>query len=76
VSEILEAVAVLVINWRVGLTVFGSIVVAIFLASTLPWFSSAYGVGLVLVSLGVGMQGAADAASPQSKQDEESRERQ
>jgi hypothetical protein len=63
-DTIIEAVTVLVINWRIGLSVVSSFAGAVFLASALQWFTGAYGIGFVLVSLGAGMlwQGSADAA--------------
>ena len=72
-GEIVEALALLVIKWRIGLSVLGSIIAAIFLASAIPWFSGAYGIGLVLVSFGAGLlwQGAAEAGRPPGKKSSE-----
>ena len=73
-GEIVEALAQLVMRWRVGLAVLVSTGIAIFLASALQWFSGAYGIALVLFSLGAGMlwQGSVDAASRSSTQAEKS----
>jgi hypothetical protein len=62
-DTIVETAAMLVVNWRIGLLLFGSLVAAVFLASTLQWFTGAYGIGLVLVGFGSGMvwQGSPNA---------------
>jgi hypothetical protein len=76
-GEIVEAFALLVIKWRIGLSVLGSIIAAVFLASALPWFSGLYGIGLVLVSFGAGLlwQGSAEAAQPARSRGRESSEK-
>ena len=76
-GEIVEAVALLVMNWRIGVSVLGSIIAAVFLASAIPWFSGLYGIALVLVSFGAGLlwQGSAEAAQPARPRGKESGEK-
>jgi hypothetical protein len=75
-GEIVEALALLVIKWRIGLSVLGSTIAAILLASAIPWFSGLYGIGLVLVSFGAGLlwQGSAEAGRPAAKKSSEKHE--
>jgi hypothetical protein len=72
-GEIIDTLALLVIKWRIGLTVLGSIIAAIFLASAIPWFSGLYGIGLVLVSSGAGLlwQGSAESGQAPGKKSSE-----
>ena len=72
-GEIVEALALFVIKWRIGLSVLGSIIAAVFLASAIPWFSGLYGLGLVLVSFGGGLlwQGSAESGPPPRKKSSE-----
>ena len=76
-GEIVEAIALLVIKWRIGLSVLGSIVAAVFLASAIPWFSGLYGIALVLGSFGAGLlwQGSAEAAQSARSRGKESGEK-
>jgi hypothetical protein len=61
-DALIDLFMVLVLHWRLGLSVFGSTALAIFLAAALPWFTGAFGLALVVVSVGVGLlwEGAAD----------------
>jgi hypothetical protein len=76
-DTVVGAVAMLIVNWRIGLLTFGSLAAAVFLASTLQWFTGAYGIGLVLVSFGAGMlwQGSAKAVSSEDRAASESKTR-
>jgi hypothetical protein len=61
-DALIDLLMLLVFHWRLGLSVLGSIVMAVFLASALPWFSGAFGIALVIGSVGAGLlwEGAAD----------------
>ncbi|RCW70505.1 hypothetical protein [Pseudorhodoferax soli] len=61
-DALIDLFMLLVFHWRLGLSVVGTTVLAIFLAATLPWFSGAFGLALVIGSVGLGLlwEGAAD----------------
>ncbi|WP_092955959.1 hypothetical protein [Paracidovorax konjaci] len=54
-DALVELIAILAIHWRVGLLTLISLVIAVFLAAALSWFTGWYGIMLVLLGLGVGM---------------------
>jgi hypothetical protein len=61
-DALIDLFMLLVLHWRLGLSVVGTTVLAVFLAATLPWFSGAFGLALVIGSVGLGLlwEGAAD----------------
>lgn len=54
-DALFELVMLLVLHWRIGLLVVGTTVLAVFLAATLAWFSGAFGLALVIASVGLGL---------------------
>ncbi|MFT3735750.1 MAG: hypothetical protein QM776_12105 [Rhodocyclaceae bacterium] len=54
-DALLELLALLVFYWRTGLSVIGSLVVAVILASTFQWFTGAFGIALVIGAAGAGV---------------------
>jgi hypothetical protein len=67
VSELFELVALLALHWRVGLSVLFALIVAVTLNAAIAGFSGAYGVGLVLLGLGVDMLWHGDATRNQTR---------
>ena len=61
-DALIDLAMLLVFHWRLGLSVVGMTVLAVFLAATLPWFSGAFGLALVIASVGLGLvwEGAAE----------------
>ena len=65
-DQVLESVALLILNWRVGLSLVVSVVLAVLLASWLTWFTGVYGIALVLAAVAGGMvwQGSVERRLP------------
>lgn len=61
-GALIDLFILLVLHWRLGLSVVGSAALAIYLAAALPWFTGEFGLVLVIGSIGVGLwwEGAAD----------------
>ena len=50
-----ELIATFACHWRLWMTTIAALVTAIFLASTLAWFTGAYSIFLVLIGFGAGL---------------------
>lgn len=62
-DALIDLLMLLVLHWRLGLSVVGALIAALVLASLLPWFTGAFGLALVIGSVGAGLlwEGAADS---------------
>lgn len=61
-DALIDLVTLMVFHWRLGCSIVGTTVFAVFLSATLPWFSGAFGLAVVIVSVGLGLvwEGAAE----------------
>ncbi|MFN7154936.1 MAG: hypothetical protein ACK4OE_14725 [Acidovorax sp.] len=54
-DALIDLLMLLIFHWRLGLSVLGTLAVAIFLAAWIPWFTGAFGLAMVIASAGAGV---------------------